>query len=149
MKKIIIAGLLLISCFTKNNAQTVEKGDVIIDGYYGLINLYSTAYLPLFVVEDPDNIITNKSTGPIGFRIERMETEKFGLGLDVAYNASEVTYTSNNYFYDNSNVSSGIDTTTGKKYINTYKSNKIGALLSFNFHFATTDKLDAYLTLGV
>ena len=149
MKKLIVAILLFIGCYSNTNAQTIQKGDVLIDGYHGLINLYSTAYIPLFVVESPENIITNKSTGPIGFRIERMETEKFGLGLDVAYNASEVTYTSDYNYYDNSFASSGIDTTTGKKYINTYKSNKIGALLSFNFHFVTTDKLDAYMSLGI
>jgi hypothetical protein len=78
-----------------------------------------------------------------------METEKFGLGLDVAYNASEVTYTSDYNYYDNSFASSGIDTTTGKKHINTYKSKKNGALLSFNFHFVTTDKLDVYMSLGI
>jgi hypothetical protein len=148
MKKLIVAILLFIGCYSNTNAQTIQKGDVLIDGYYGLINSYSNTYTPLFIVVSPD-IITNKSTDPIGFRIESMETEKFGLGLDVAYNASEVTYTSDYNYYYNSFASSGIDTTTGKKHINTYKSKKNGALLSFNFHFVTTDKLDAYMSLGI
>jgi hypothetical protein len=149
MKKYLALTLIFSCIIFKSNAQSLEKGDILIDGYYGLINLYSVAYIPLFVINNPSDMITNKSIGPIGFRIERMETEKFGIGLDLAYNSSEVTYVNTEDFYSNPNASNNIDSVTGKYHINTYKSSKLGALLSFNIHFANTEKLDAYLTMGL
>jgi hypothetical protein len=53
MKKLIVAILLFIGCYSNTNAQTIQKGDVLIDGYYRLINSYSNTYTPFIYYSKP------------------------------------------------------------------------------------------------
>lgn len=76
------------------------------------------------------------SYGPVGVRFEYLLSDKFGMGLDF-----HLTHTGLNY--------SEIDSTgTGNLYNYEVKSTRFVGLLTFNYHFYQTDKLDLYGMAG-
>ncbi len=145
MKKTLLtlAVFTMLGFSTKVEAQVVEEGKILIDAYYGFPNLYSSVFKTSYANSASALDLKIGSMGPLGIRGEYLISDKVGFGLDLGYNSSTVTY---------SDISSVYNSTTGNfvdtKYDYTFKTQKIGALVTFNYHFIENDNFDAYFVFG-
>ncbi len=71
--------------------------------------------------------------GPLGIRGEYIVTEKFGIGFDVNYSDSYISW---NEDY------------TGVNYNYKVSVPRFRAMAKFNFHYVQTEKFDAYTSVG-
>ncbi len=127
--------LLFTTSFVKNtHAQALEQGNIVVDAYYGFPNLYTISFRALYANSGELNVKTG-GLGPLGIRGEYLVTDKIGLGLDLSYNSSYLTFDQVN----------GIGTTYGYNY----KTSKIVAMFCFNYHFLESDKWDFFATTGI
>lgn len=133
MKKLFLSLALITGSLSSSNAnaQAIEEGTILIDTYYGFPNLYATVIRAAY--ETYSDISVN-GLGPVGVRGEYLFTDKIGLGLDLCYSSMSLTY--------NDNTVSPIAT---------YKAstNKIGGMITFNYHFADHDNFDAFFITGI
>lgn len=118
------------------NAQAVHEGNVLIDAYYGFPDLYRTTLRSAYEQSGNTDLKVG-GIGPIGGRVEYLLSDKFGLGLDVAYTNTAVTYNR-----DTVNASGPVT------YEDKVGTKKIGGMVTFNYHFVNNDQLDAYAMLG-
>lgn len=139
MKKVNNLLYALIALFaatfiTPVKAQVFETGDVLIEGYYGFPNLYTSVLKAAYV---NDNSIQEDvkigGIGPIGFRAEYMVTDKIGMGIDINYTNTYVSW-SEDY--------------TGINYNYEISVPRFRAMGKFNFHFTDSDVFDAYGSVG-
>lgn len=141
MFKKIISGVALAifaACVQPNtaSAQAVEEGNILIDVYYGFPNLYGATFKRAYANSGTEENVKISSLGPIGLRGEYMVSDKIGLGLDVGFNNTKLTYTE-------------FDAADNKDYDYDFTTQKIGAMVTFNFHFLeSNDNLDAYFMVG-
>lgn len=113
-------------------AQAVEQGNVIIDAYYGWPNLYTTVMKTAYNLGGESDVKI-KGVGPLGGRVEYMVAERIGMGVEVNFAQSSLDWTDNN---------------SGENYTYSVSSNRLRALLRFNYHFAGSDKFDSYFAVG-
>lgn len=142
MKKcltIVSVFMVFISAGNVATAQAVEEGNVIIDAYYGFPNLYSTTFRAAYANSGSETDISIKGLGPLGGRVEYMLADKFGLGLDIGFNNTKLTFT------DAGTDSNGNPTT----YDYDYSTAKFGAMITMNYHFLDNDNLDLYGQFGI
>ena len=127
MKKLILPliALTMMLAPKKSNAQAIYQGRVIIDAYYGFPNLYSTVFKSLYESANGTGT-TFGSLGPLGIRAEYLLTDKIGFGIDLGMNSSSISFSKDLKF----------------------TTRKIGAILTFNYHFVENDKVDAYFVTG-
>jgi len=147
MKKLILPliALTMMLAPTKSNAQAIGEGKIIVDGYYGFGNLYNAIFEAL--ASSSGSNITNKFMGPLGVRGEYLISDKVGFGLDLGYSSASMNYdeTITSYNPDiNGNQIASTDT-----YDYSIKTSKIGAMVTFNYHFVESDKFDAYFVTGL
>jgi hypothetical protein len=144
MKKIrIILALCLLTAAGipgfQAKAQAVEQGRVLIDLYYGFPNLWS-ATLRTVVRETALPIdLQTRSLGPFGGRVEYMATRHFGVGLDVYYARSEVSYTAQGQDLQGNPATYSYSVSVPRPRV----------LLRGNFHLGNSDMVDPYLALGL
>lgn len=146
MKKLIFIGLLSSSVLLDNgaNAQALKQGNVIVDAYYGFPNLY-TSVLRAAYNNSSASGVTIKGMGPLGIRGEYMFAEKLGIGLDIGFNSTSISYDydhTENYVDVNGNY-------VINRYTDKISTKKIGVMPTFNLHFLKNDKVDAYAVFGV
>ncbi len=135
----ILIGVATVSLFSANNAvaQTqVEQGNIIIDPYYGGPNLGRGL---LDALDDTSNNAVIGGIGPAGIRAEYMLGDNFGLGIDFIYNSATVT-TTRDSLDGGGAVAASYNT---KVFARRYR-----VQLRANYHFAQTDRLDAYVGFG-
>jgi hypothetical protein len=142
MKK--LSFLLLLGGFLFNaqsvQAQAVEKGKILIDGYVGGPNLLTGLLKAIATSNDPAQsgitIGDIKSGGmiPIGAKVEYLVSDKFGLGLEGNYANSSLA----------AKIDDGAGTVIDGKVA--FPRTRIMALA--NYHFGKSDKLDWYLGLA-
>ncbi len=118
----------------KTKAQVVEEGNVIVEAYYGWPNLYTTALKALYTDAYSEGV-TVGSIGPLGGRIEYMLSDVVGVGVDVGYVNTTVSYKE--------------DAGSGNYYNYDISAPKFTALFKMNFHFTKSDKVDAFGGFGV
>ncbi len=125
------------------SAQAVEEGNVIIDAYYGFPNLFTTVFKTTYANSGTEQDLKIGGLGPVGLRVEYMLADKVGLGLDLGFNNSYVRYSETQQVYNS---------TTGlyesRTYDYDFSTQKIGAMVTFNYHFLDNDKVDAYAVFG-
>ena len=145
MKKTLLAIFVGVAALTSNNAsaQAVEEGNIIIDAYYGWPDLYKSTFRTAYANSGSEIDLKMTGLGPLGGRFEYMMTDKVGLGLDVVYNSAGVQYKEVSQEY-NSTTSTYEDVT----YEYDFKTQKIGAIVTFNFHFVDNESLDVYGVAG-
>lgn len=105
----------------------VNRYDIIVDGFYGypyLMGIYLKQYLA-----DSLGVTNSKNFNHFGVRFEYMKWKRIGLGME--YTNALLTF----------------------KYLGAGGYHKAGVLrqrllAKFNFHFATGEKIDPYLTAG-
>lgn len=138
-RSITLASLLTMVLFAQPNsvsAQAVEEGNVLIDVYYGFPNLYGTVFKNAYANSGTEQDVKISSLGPIGLRGEYMVSDKIGVGLDIGFNNTKVSFTE-------------FDSFDNATYEYDYKTQKIGAMVTFNYHFLeNSDNLDAYFMVG-
>ena len=147
MKKLILPliALTMMLAPTKSNAQAIGEGKIIVDGYYGFGNLYNAIFEAL--ASSSGSNITNKFMGPLGVRGEYLISDKVGFGLDLGYSSASMNYNETITSYNpdiNGNQIASTDT-----YDYSIKTSKIGAMVTFNYHFVESDKFDAYFVTGL
>lgn len=148
MKKsltIVSAFLLLLTAQTNTaSAQAVEEGNIIIEGYYGFPNLYTSIFKTTYANSGTSTDLTIKGLGPVGGRVEYLLADKFGLGLDVGFNNTKISY---------KDQVTEFDSNTGNSVVKTYNydfsTQKIGVMVTMNYHFIDNDALDLYGMFGV
>ncbi|MFZ9028933.1 MAG: outer membrane beta-barrel protein [Crocinitomicaceae bacterium] len=136
MKKTLLLFAAMFLIQMSASAQAVMQGNVLIDAYYGFPDLYKTTLRNAYNESGNQNLKLG-GIGPIGGRLEYMLSDKFGLGLDIAYTSATVTYNR-----DTVNMSGPVT------YEDKVGTKKIGGMVTFNYHFVENDKLDAYAMLG-
>jgi hypothetical protein len=125
------------------NAQAVRQGNVITDIYYGFPNLYSAVFRAAYANSGSEVGLEIGGIGPIGLRAEYMVADKIGIGLDVGFNNSIISYSEESSVY---NQNTGVYDPITYQY--NFSTQKIGAIATFNFHFIENDKVDAYAVFG-
>jgi hypothetical protein len=133
--------LVLISAFvcsfTNLKAQdcenSIESGDIIIEGYYGLPFSNGNKYLYYYKGDKTHN------SNHIGGKIELMITNNIGLGFDVTY--------SNAYKNNISVISYDVNNNIKTEYV-TKNISKTRLLFRANFH-DFHNKIDIYKTVGL
>jgi outer membrane protein W len=121
---------------TKSNAQ---EGRIIVDGYYGYGSFYNAIFKAMVSGDASSKF---KGLGPMGVRGEYMLSDKVGFGLDLAYTSSSIEYTETYTEYDEN------FNTVSTTYDASLKTAKLGAMVTFNYHFVNTDKFDSYFVFG-
>ena len=138
--------LLLLSLLTgfamftpRVHAQTVEQGNVIIDGYYGFPNLMTTLFKAIATDNTDDPNLKVKGVGPFGGKVQYMVSDKIGVGLDIFYASSSFEYTD-----------VGTDSLGNLKNYN-YKltNSRPRFLLRLDWHLGESDVVDPYLGVGL
>jgi hypothetical protein len=145
MKKTLLTfvAFFTLGLTSQVEAQVVEQGKVIVDGYYGFPNLYSSIFKTAYANSGNELNLKIGSMGPVGIRGEYLISNKIGFGLDLGMNSTILTYSEPTQVYN-----STTDTYTTMNYDYTFKTQKIGAIVTFNYHFIENDNFDAYFVFG-
>ena len=146
MKKNILTILtvaLSLASF-KSNAQCISEGKILIDGYYGFPNLYSAVFKSAYANSGSEANLKFGSLGPVGLRAEYLLTDKVGLGLDLGMNSSSISYDQSTSVFNS--TTNSYDAVT---YNYKFSTKKVGAIVSFNYHFVENDNFDAYFVFGM
>ncbi len=143
MKKSLFAVFIFALLFVSNtsNAQVYEKGNVVVDAFYGFPNLYTAIVRGVYTNNSNNgtNTYTNlkiKSLGPLGITGEYLLSSKVGIGLEATYASTGVTAN----YYENQD---------GNTYAYSASINRLRILPRVNIHFGDNDKVDPYLALGM
>ncbi|PWL29442.1 MAG: hypothetical protein DCO96_06675 [Fluviicola sp. XM-24bin1] len=133
-KKLLVLATAIFMVGGSANAQAVEQGNMIIDAYYGFPNLYTNVFKTAYANSGTEIDLKIGGIGPVGGRFEYMVADKIGVGLDVGFNNSNITYFedqgANRYEYD-------------------FSTQKLGFMATFNYHFLqNVDMVDAYVMFG-
>ncbi len=114
----------------QSSGNCVEQGKVIIDAFYGFPYFNGTL---LRAAYSSDSVATNSTLhnyNHFGAKVECMVSDKIGLGAEFTYALVTIKYQGRNALW----YTGGI-----RKY---------RVLARMNFHFATTESLDPYFTVG-
>jgi hypothetical protein len=132
MKKLLFVFAMVAGTTFSASAQ-VQQGTILVDAYYGMPNLYKSAFQSLVSAADATNVQSG-GIGPLGVRAEWLAAEKFGVGIDVCYSDAYVT-----------EDAMGSD---GMMYSYELRSPKIGIMATMNYHFVSTETVDFYFIAG-
>ena len=132
MKKLLLVFAMFAGTTFSASAQ-VQQGTILVDAYYGMPNLYKSAFQSLVSAADATNVQSG-GIGPLGVRAEWLAAEKFGVGIDVCYSDAYVT-----------EDAMGSD---GMMYSYELRSPKIGIMATMNYHFVSTETVDFYFIAG-
>ncbi len=121
------------------NAQVVEEGTVLIDAYYGFPNLYTTTIKQAYASSGGASNVKVGGIGPVGGKFEYLLADRIGLGLDVNYTNTYVSYDE-----------MSTDTTTGSATNYNYEVSRsvLRIFPRINFHFGNSDSFDGYAGVG-
>ena len=94
MKKTLLTfvAFSMLGLTSQVEAQVVEQGKVIVDGYYGFPNLYSSIFKTAYANSGTELNLKIGSMGPVGIRGEYLISNKIGFGLDLGMNSTTLTY---------------------------------------------------------
>lgn len=127
MKKIKMILVIVVTTLTLTSIaqNSVEKGTIVIDGFYGLPYWNGAALKSTYGG-------TIHNINHIGAKVEYLVTDQVGLGIEFTYADAYVNY------------QSGLSMLWYKAGISKYRI--IGRM---NYHFATTEEFDPYFAIGV
>lgn len=139
MKKLVLPLIVAVATMISGNSNA-QEGRIIVDGYYGYGSLYNAVFKAMVA---NDASFTFKGLGPLGVRGEYMISDKVGFGLDLAYSSASINYTETSTSFDE-NYNYVTET-----YDASLKTAKVGAMVTFNYHFVNSDKFDSYFVFGL
>lgn len=141
--KIRILFLLLALCLTVDrnglSAQTIEKGNIIIDGYVGFISLGNKLWEKY--AEDNAYNVKAKFDTPWGGRVEYAFHDRFSGGLEFNYIYRELSWQKD----DTTGVAPLV--ITPFKY--TLKQKLYRFMPRITAHLSQSEKVDVYIGLGL
>ena len=145
MKKLLL-GIIVIAGTSFSGTAQVAQGNILVDTYYGFTNAGQSLYESSWEIEaqywqnlGQESSVTTSGLGPIGFRAEYLVSDKFGVGMDFAFDQGSASLTRS---YDSDG--DGIE----ENYLTEGKTFKWGAMLTLNYHMVTNQYIDLYLTSG-
>lgn len=117
------------------SAQVYEKGNFVVDAFYGGPNLFSSILRTAVTNGGYENGKV-KSLGPLGITAEYLVAQKIGVGIEATYSSTEASYD----YYDSYDE---------QRYHYEFSSTRLRILPRVNFHFSNSTKVDPYLTCGI
>lgn len=138
--KIVVSLLVLTTVLNSNlysqriqdpalsSGLCINRYDIIVDGFYGYPYLMG-AYLKQFLA-DSLGVTNSKNFNHLGVRVEYMKWKRIGLGMEYTYALLTFKYLGAGGYHNAGVIRQRL-------------------LAKFNFHFATGEKIDPYLTAGV
>ncbi|MDX1350309.1 MAG: outer membrane beta-barrel protein [Putridiphycobacter sp.] len=140
-KILLVMILAIVGTANHTTAQSVKKGNIIIDPYFGYPNF---GRVLTTVISDAINFetgseITERLIGPAGLRAEYMIADNFGLGFDFIYNSASLTGQ-----VDSLNN----DGTVNSTYDITGFARRFRFHVRANYHFVQDENFDAYVGFG-
>ncbi len=127
-----------------SSGNCVEKGNFIVDAYYGYPYVMGTYVKSVFTTNNNGNnssVESVRNWNHIGGKFEYMLNDEIGIGLEYTYAAVDI-----NYYEDKSVLQNNQYVTKTFHYKATLYKQR--ALARINFHFATSEKFDPYATIG-
>lgn len=140
MIKINIYSLIFIcSLFVSQlaKAQVYEKGNVIVDAYYGGPNLYTGVVKTFYKADQALGNFANlkyNSIGPVGLKFEYLVGAKIGLGIHANYALTAV---------EGQSVDGGTTYTYEASY------SRLRVMPTLNIHMGNSKRFDPYFSFGV
>lgn len=141
-KRILGFGLAMISVLALSfnngiNAQ-VEEGTILIDAFYGGPDLYKATLKTSYANSGTTQDVSISGVGPVGGKFEYLLSDLIGLGVNINYVSSGISYR---------DVS--VDT-SGSSVVYSYAitRNVMRFFPTINFHYGK-DKVDGYSGIGV
>ena len=147
MKKLLL-GIIVIAGTSFSGSAQVAQGNILVDAYYGFTNVGAALYESNWDFEaaywegytnGSVSEATTSSLGPIGVRAEYLVSDKFGVGVDFAFDQSSSSFERS---YDSDG--DGLE----EAYLTEGKTFKWGAMLTLNYHMVTNQYIDLYLMGG-
>ena len=137
LKKLFFSTALLSIFAFNSKAQVYEKGNMIIDAYYGGPNLYTTSVKGFYNDNSYYHDLKVSSIGPVGARFEYLLSSLIGLGVNINYANTAVTATTGSLSYN------------GNQY--DYKASfpRLRMMGTFNLHLGKNEKFDPYFLFGL
>ncbi len=118
-------------------AQSVNEGKIILDGYYGFFNLYKNIFQGIYAATGQEEFLQAKGIPSVGIRVEYMLSDRFGMGVDAAYEYITLSYHKR-------------ATDAGKLHKYRFKTSKYGIMLTLNYHFfKRSARTDFYAMVGM
>ena len=129
MKKTLLCvfAVSMMAFGTSAKAQSFEEGMNVVSVGIGFPNIYKSIY----DIYEFNSGYTSSGFGPINFKYEHALTDQIGLGASVSF----LTYKN--------------AWETGSGFEEVYKGSLFALLVRGNYHFATGDKLDPYVGIGI
>lgn len=133
----ILTILLLMAYKPDGKAQAVREGNLIVDGFYGWPNLFTT-FMERIVLEDstgPTGVhaLKFKGHGPFGARVEYLVADRIGVGVEFNTARSSMNFMaeSNQQLYS-------------------YKvgQERYRLMMRFSYYVVSEENFAAYLALG-
>lgn len=140
MKKLLL-GIIVIAGTSFSGSAQVAQGNILVDAYYGFTNVGAALYETNWDFEAAywGTEAETSSLGPIGVRAEYLVSDKFGVGVDFAFDKSSSSFVRS---YDSDG--DGVE----EAYLTEGKTFKWGAMLTLNYHMVTNQYIDLYLMGG-
>jgi opacity protein-like surface antigen len=139
MKKLFLAIVITGTSFAASTQ--IAQGNIIVDTYYGFTNagqsLYETNWE--FEADYWGTTATTSGFGAIGVRGEYLVSDKFGVGMDFAFDQGSASLSRS---FDNDG--DGVE----EMYTTEGKTSKWGAMLTLNYHFVANQYIDLYVMGG-
>lgn len=112
--------------------KCIKKFKSLTDTYYGYPAVFG--YIMQLFVDHNTNL---SMIGPTGGKYEFLLTDKFGIGTDVNYTTSSISWLETKTDVNGKNIS----------YNHNFSSTAFRSMATFNFHFHTRKKVDWYTSL--
>ncbi len=143
MKKTIsflIAFIIITASTAKAQSLAFDKGKTVVTMGYGVPNL---ARVGLKIIYGPYPEYKVTGFGPILVKGDYGVLKNLGVGAVIGYASSKITYSENDYYYDNN----------GYSQLYTYQESIAWTSISVgahaNYHFVRKEKLDVYVGGGL
>lgn len=137
MKKTLLGILIMASCaqvaYGQGGERAVMKGQNSVNVYYGL-NLLRGVYKA--AASEAATGLEIGGLGPVGLVYEHMVTDGIGLGVELGYSQTTVSWREEDFF------------TTSLVYDYELQFTLLRAQVRANFHFAKSPNFDAYFLLS-
>lgn len=131
----IVIGITVNSSVFARGSSAIETGNSFVSLAYGFPNLGAVV---LNTYEDY-NAYSVSGIGPIHLKYDYALSDKISLGVSIGYVSFKAKWTYDYYDYN---------TFTTQAYDESWTGSSLGILARFNYHFATSEKLDPYVGLG-
>jgi hypothetical protein len=136
-KSILCTSLLAVIHLHSIKAQrnSINEGENILSVQYTLLDINSIYYKNI-AYQGANNLKVG-GFNPIGVIYERVITKKFGLGAELSYGETNVSYSQKTAYSPN----------LSKTYTYQEKFSALAASIRMNFHFVNTKSFNAYTLL--